>query len=41
MKNPKSYQYHELLPLIRLITADSPRPSDPKLKALIEEWIKK
>ncbi|MEI2275508.1 TlpA family protein disulfide reductase [Sphingobacterium sp. ML3W] len=24
-----------------LITADSPRPSDPKLKALLEEWIKK
>ncbi|MDR2271548.1 MAG: TlpA family protein disulfide reductase [Sphingobacterium sp.] len=24
-----------------LITADSPRPSDPKLKALLEEWIQK
>lgn len=24
-----------------LISADSPRPSDPKLKALLEEWIKK
>lgn len=24
-----------------LITADSPRPSDPKLKALLEEWVKK
>ncbi|MGE8290142.1 MAG: TlpA family protein disulfide reductase [Sphingobacterium sp.] len=24
-----------------LITPDSPRPSDPKLKALLEEWIKK
>ncbi len=24
-----------------LISADSPRPSDPKLKTLLEEWIKK
>ncbi|MFD2553116.1 TlpA family protein disulfide reductase [Sphingobacterium tabacisoli] len=24
-----------------LITADSPRPSDPKLKALLDEWLKK
>nr|WP_288808473.1 TlpA disulfide reductase family protein [uncultured Sphingobacterium sp.] len=24
-----------------LITADSPRPSDPKLKTLLEDWIKK
>ncbi|MDR3006572.1 MAG: TlpA family protein disulfide reductase [Sphingobacterium sp.] len=24
-----------------LISADSPRPSDPKLKALLEEWVKK
>lgn len=24
-----------------LVSADSPRPSDPKLKALIEEWLKK
>jgi len=24
-----------------LITPDSPRPSDPKLKALIDEWLKK
>ncbi|SMG35306.1 TlpA family protein disulfide reductase [Sphingobacterium psychroaquaticum] len=24
-----------------LISADSPRPSDPKLKTLIEEWLKK
>lgn len=24
-----------------LITADSPRPSDPKLKSLLDEWLKK
>ncbi|WP_398455182.1 TlpA family protein disulfide reductase [Sphingobacterium thalpophilum] len=24
-----------------LISADSPRPSDPKLKVLLEEWLKK
>jgi len=40
---PKSNTIDHYIPIDKvgnLISVDSPEPGDPKLKALIEEWIK-